>query len=260
MVVVNTRDDAAALYDALVLQEGGRGLKRGDALHLSASMCGAHRAKVLAEVRERLSQNQETILISTQVVEAGVDLDFDCVFRAFGPLDRIVQAGGRCNREGRLIEGRVVVFVASDGSLPPGEYRTATHLSRNALRRGVDLHDPGVWSGYFRSLYQAVDTDEAHIQAMRLQLDYPEVACKFRLISDDQQDVIVGYDNRARGLIARIKAEGELRRGDLKRLQPYTVGLYPKDFDKTQSDREEIAEGVWAWTGQYDEKKGLQID
>jgi CRISPR-associated endonuclease/helicase Cas3 len=84
MVVVNTRDDAAALFDAV----------GEDALHLSASMCGAHRKDVLAEVRGRLGQDQECLLISTQVVEAGVDLDFDCVFRAFGPLDAATGKGG----------------------------------------------------------------------------------------------------------------------------------------------------------------------
>jgi CRISPR-associated endonuclease/helicase Cas3 len=250
MAVVNTRVDAADLCD----QVGG------DALHLSASMCGAHRKDVLSEVRSRLAQDQACLLISTQVVEAGVDLDFDCVFRAFGPLDRIVQAAGRCNREGRLQEGRVVVFAASDGSLPPGEYRTATHLARNTLRRGIDLHDPGVWDRYFRRLYQGVDTDANHVQPLRSQFNYPEVARRFRLIDDGQQDVIVAYDNRARTLIARIRAEGELRRGDLKRLQPYAVGLYPRDFDKSAADREEIAEGVWVWNGQYDDKKGVIID
>jgi len=250
MAVVNTRVDAADLCD----QVGG------DALHLSASMCGAHRKDVLSEVRSRLAQDQACLLISTQVVEAGVDLDFDCVFRAFGPLDRIVQAAGRCNREGRLQEGRVVVFAASDGSLPPAEYRTATHLARNTLRRGIDLHDPGVWDRYFRRLYQGVDTDANHVQPLRSQFNYPEVARRFRLIDDGQQDVIVAYDNRARTLIARIRAEGELRRGDLKRLQPYAVGLYPRDFDKSAADREEIAEGVWVWNGQYDDKKGVIID
>jgi CRISPR-associated endonuclease/helicase Cas3 len=94
MAVVNTRTDAADLYDAV-----------GDvALHLSASMCPVHRTEVLTEVRRRLDRDQECLLISTQVVEAGVDLDFDTVFRAVGPLDRIVQAAGRCNREGRLTE------------------------------------------------------------------------------------------------------------------------------------------------------------
>jgi CRISPR-associated endonuclease/helicase Cas3 len=85
------------------------------------------------------------------------------------------------------------------------------------------------------------------------------VARRFRLIDDGQQDVIVAYDDGARTLIARIRDEGELRRGDLMRLQPFAVGLYPRDFDKSAADREEIAEGVWVWNGQYDEKKGVII-
>lgn len=249
MVVVNTRRDAGALIDAV----------GGDALHLSASMCGAHRRVVMREVRRRLNGDEPCVLVSTQVVEAGVDLDFDTVLRAFGPLDRIVQAAGRCNREGRLEEGRVVVFSPADGGLPPGEYRTGAHLAANMLRRGDDLHDTGIFREYFTRLYQGVPTDAEGIQPLRAQFDYPAVAERFRLVEDAQADVIVAYDDHARALVARIRSEGELRPGDLRRLQPYAVGLFPRDFEREEQNREEIAEGVWLWRGEYDSVRGIPL-
>jgi CRISPR-associated endonuclease/helicase Cas3 len=249
MAVVNTRADALTLYEAV----------GGDALHLSTSMCQAHRLVVLQDVRQRLSSVASCLLISTQLVEAGVDLDFDTVFRAYGPLDSIVQAAGRCNREGKLTEGRVVVFQPAEGTMPPGEYRTGSYMAANILRRDADLHDPGIFREYFQRLYQAVSTDAEGIQPLRLQFDYPEVAQRFRLVEDGQQDVIVEYDARARTLVDRIRFEGELQRGDFRRLQPYVVGLYPTDFERADGSREEIAEGVWAWTGDYDNKTGLLL-
>jgi CRISPR-associated endonuclease/helicase Cas3 len=194
------------------------------------------------------------------VVEAGVDLDFATVLRAFGPLDRIVQAAGRCNREGKLTEGRVVVYSPADGGLPPGEYRTGTHLAANTLRRrGSDLHDPGIFREYFTRLYQGVDTDAEGIQSLRAQFDYPAVAERFRLVEDAHADVIVEYDAHARALVGRIRSEGELRPGDLWRLQPYVVGLFPHQFEREAQNIEEIAEGVWLWRGEYDSVRGIPL-
>src|SRR5215211_3212072 len=252
MIVVNTRADARDLHMAATALDVR-------AEHLSASMCGAHRAEVLREVRRKLDAGEECRLISTQVIEAGVDVDFETVFSAFGPLDSIVQAAGRCNREGKLTEGRVVVFEPSEGGKLPGkDYSTATYTASNMLRRGTDLHDPSVFRSYFEKMYQ-LGTDEKGIQVLRKQFDYPEVAARFRIVDDAQQDVIIPYDDRARSLIERIRSEEELRPGDLRRLQRYTVGLYPKDFDKASPEREEIAEGLWLWTGRYADVRGLEM-
>ena len=250
MAVVNTRKDAQQLHE--VVGEA--------ALHLSAAMCQAHRIDVLREVRRRLAVGEGCLLVSTQVVEAGVDLDFDTVLRAFGPLDSVVQAAGRCNREGRLQAGRVVVFRPEAGTLPPGEYQTGTYQARNILRRGADLHDPAIFRSYFTRLYQGVGTDAAGIQDLRAQFDYPTVAAEFRIIEDARfADVIIEYDDEARALIDRIKEEGELRPGDLRKLQRYVVGLSRRDFEREQANTEEIVEGVFVWRGPYDDVRGLEL-
>lgn len=146
LAIVNTRADAVALLDAL---------DDPDALHLSTWMCGAHRRAVLDEVRRRLAQGEPCRLISTQVIEAGVDVDFPVVLRAMGPLDSIVQAAGRCNRNGRLAElGRVIVFQPEEGKLPPGSYRTGTDISHNFMQVAeFDFHDPAMYRRYFEDFY-----------------------------------------------------------------------------------------------------------
>ena len=91
------------------------------------------------------------------MVEAGVDIDFPMVLRAIGPMDSIIQAAGRCNREGRLDEGRVIVFQPESSRLPGGNYRTATGETAAMLNAGrSDLDDPAVVAEYFRRLYQSV--------------------------------------------------------------------------------------------------------
>ncbi len=257
LVVLNTRRDALSVLDAL-----------GDAraMHLSTLLCGAHRREVLREVRRRLREGEPCILVSTQVVEAGVDLDFPVVFRAIGPLDRIVQAAGRCNREGRMEGGgRVVIFRPEEGRTPPGEYRSAIDETERLLNREeVDLHDPGIFREYFARLYQDVSTDALGIQDLRRQLDYPGVAENFRLIPDDTTPVIVQYTERdahkeaerARTL-SRIEHERILQPGDHRRLQPYVVGLRTKEFEEAEGMTREIAEGVILWTGAYDPVRGI---
>ncbi len=261
MAVLNTRKDALALLAEL---EGE------PTLHLSTRLCGAHRRDVLEEVRGRLGAGEPCLLVATQVVEAGVDLDFPVVFRALGPLDRIAQAAGRCNREGTLPgKGRVVVFRPAEGTMPPGnEYRSGTDEARMMLENeDVDLHDPDVFRRYFRLLYGDVSLDAKGIQGLRGEFDYPEVASRFRLIDGVSVPVIVRYDgpnqeqNDTRDrTIERIRHTG-LWAGDHRVLQPYVVSLFEQEFERNRDWIEEVNEGVYVWHGEYDEElRGIELD
>jgi CRISPR-associated endonuclease/helicase Cas3 len=253
LIVLNTRKDALNVLDAIDSRE------EDSLYHLSTLLCGQHRREVLQTVRDRLKNNQPCILVSTQVVEAGVDLDFPLVYRAIAPLDRIVQAAGRCNREGKLDKGNVIVFQPEEGKVPPGEYRKAVDETIRLLKRNnLDWDDPSIFSEYFQSLYQGLETDSKEIQKYRTSLDYPEVAARFKLIPDDTNPVAIAYDDRATEIIQRIKKRG-LKSGDLKALQPYLVNLRSREFKQTEELREQIAAGIWVWNGNYDSIKGIAI-
>jgi CRISPR-associated endonuclease/helicase Cas3 len=259
LAVLNTKKDALALLEAL---------GDGDALHLSTLLCGAHRRHVIREVRRRLEIGEPCRLVSTQVIEAGVDLDFPMVLRALGPLDGIIQAAGRCNREGRLERGRVVVFQPEGGSLPPGAYRAAAGVTRSLVGNStLDPDDPSVPRQYFRRLYQTVDTDAEGIQPLRGALNYPEVGRRFRMIKDDTTSVVVAY-----GATDQQRTVGELvdqlRRGTpnarliLRRLQPYVVGVRTREAERHQQRGliEPVLPGLGEWLGAYDPILGLSGD
>ncbi len=258
LVVLNARKDALDVLDAL-------GDDRPGIFHLSTLLCGAHRRDVLEEVRCKLKAKEPCLLISTQVVEAGVDLDFPVLFRALGPLDRIVQAAGRCNREGKMPDGgKVFVFGLREGRMPRGEYASAFDQTEVLLKRRPDLHDPAVFQDYFSQLYQVVSTDREGIQELRGRCDYPEVARKFRMIEDDTTPVIVQYtekdsvrEHERVRMLDRIRGMGALLPGDHRRLQPYVVGLRSRELSQFESSTDELAEGVKLWIGSYDKLRGI---
>jgi CRISPR-associated endonuclease/helicase Cas3 len=256
LVILNTRKDALSVLDAVQAFIG----EPSEVFHLSTLLCGLHRRQVLEAVKLRLEQGQPCILVSTQVVEAGVDLDFPAVYRAIAPLDRIVQAAGRCNREGKLLEkGRVVIFNPEAGKIPPGEYRTAVDETAKRLRRAsLDLSDPSIFEGYFQAIYQGIPSDKHKIQPDRAALNYPRVAEKFKLIPDDTTSVVIQYDDRVRALLRRIEQRG-LFSSDHRELQPYLVSLRNYEFQQAASYREEIAPGLWVWRGSYDSVYGIGI-
>jgi CRISPR-associated endonuclease/helicase Cas3 len=252
LMILNTRKDALALLAALPVEDDEC------LFHLSTLLCGAHRRKVLAAVRSRLKAKLPCWLVSTQVVEAGVDLDFPAVYRALGPLDRIVQAAGRCNREGDEKKGRVVIFRPEEGGTPPGDYATAVAETDNLLKQHPNFDDPEIFRPYFEKLYQGIPTDKKEIQKVRSHLDYPETADRFELIPKDTQSVVINYDDCACKLLREIERQG-LKSYHHRALQPYLVNLRDREFKQAVEVRREIAPGIWVWEGGYDEIRGISL-
>ncbi len=293
LTVLNTKRDALAVLRAL-----------GDpqARHLSTLLCGEHRRAVLEEVKTALKQEREekkrgshgppVRLISTQVIEAGVDIDFPCVLRALGPLDRIIQAAGRCNREGRPdFLGEVFVFNPSEGASPPGNYLTALQEAGFMLAEGeVDFNDPEAATEFFTRFYSVLGAkgldrprkvvvnghpSEEPVQKSRAAFDYPLVARKMRLIDDDTSPVLVPY-HRGKFPQARLSKddynalvdtidERQTRKKSLGRalwreVQSLTVAIRTSDLAKLRVSpiyQPEDTQSLYVWLSPYDPIVGI---
>lgn len=185
--------------------------------HLSTNMCPAHRDKVLDEVRRRLRDGEPCRLVSTQCIEAGVDVDFPKVLRAWGPLEGIAQAAGRCNRNGRQVEGQVEVFVPDDAGrlYPDGAYERAAKVTEALLRelgdQALDINDEELYRRYYEMLYNLAAPEtlcREILEAGKLQ-HFPEVSRLYRLIDTDAINVLVPYDLDAyHALAAEVRDTG----------------------------------------------------
>jgi len=258
LAILNTKRDALAMLDAL---------DDPDALHLSTLLCGAHRGYTIAEVKRRLKEGTPCLLVSTQVVEAGVDVDFPLVMRALGPFDSIIQAAGRCNREGLLPgKGRVVVFASDGDHMPKGYYAIATEETRALLKVGqIDPDDPDDARAYFERLFATVNLDERDIQTLRKGLDYPEVAQRFKMIDDATESVVIttyGIEEEQEGVrdkLERLRRQDPDARRLLRQLQPYMVAIRTREAEayKRVGIIVSVLPGVGEWTGGYDAVRGL---
>lgn len=213
-------------------------------LHLSTNLCAGHRESVLKTVRERLTTNEPVRLVATQCVEAGVDLDFPAVMRAWGPLDAIIQAAGRCNREGRRSQfGRLRVFTPDDTGYPTDSYQQATQIAQMIYRRhhrtsGMKLDDPAFITAYYRELYDLAGVTQAHASREILKAvecgSFPDVANLYRLIKQDAINVLVPYVPQ-QTLFDSLQAQADntgLTGAWMRAARPLTVSLYrPKDAD-----------------------------
>lgn len=193
LCIVNLKRHAQTLWQAL---EGA-----DDVFHLSTNLCPLHRQAVLAEVRQRLKDGLPCRLIATQCIEAGVDVDFPVVYRAFAPLDAIIQAAGRCNREGKLDSGQTFVFMPDcEGWLyPDGTYQQAANVTeslKNELGEHFDLYDPKVIEQYYRRLYTVAAPEQSakDLYGAIQELSFPDVARQFRLIKSDMINIVVPFD------------------------------------------------------------------
>lgn len=235
LAIVGSRAHAQALFAAIREQPG--------AAHLSTLMCARHRREVLAMARARLAAGEPVRIVSTSLIEAGVDISFPEVWRAVSGLDSIAQAAGRCNRNGLLAEGRVVVFEPAEARVPHAleQFWQAT---REVLRHHAgDLLAPEAITAYFQALYAqretgnptALDATPVEDQPGVLPAlarhaksgDFPfrTIGEAFRLIDQEMPPVLVPYGDEAKGLLAALTA-AERPTGRLMRaLQPYVVTI-----------------------------------
>jgi CRISPR-associated endonuclease/helicase Cas3 len=274
LIVVGRRRDARELHARM--PEGSR--------HLSALMCGAHRSLVIAEIRAALQARRTNPdlppvrVVSTQLIEAGVDLDFPVVYRALAGLDSIAQAAGRCNREGLLERGQVHVFVPPEPA-PAGLLRMAEQATIGVLDgwSGKPL-DRSLFRPYFERLYRSADLDAKDIAGL-LKIDRESFGCvglrraadAFKLIDNEEtgyRSVYVPYRHPDKpkafeALIGSLRKDGPAR-WLLRKLQRYAVSLPGYQFRALldRRDIEEITPGLFVLRSeaQYDAVLGLLID
>jgi CRISPR-associated helicase Cas3/CRISPR-associated endonuclease Cas3-HD len=217
------------------------------ALHLSTNLCPSHRRDVLDTVCNRLLNKEPVHLVATQCIEAGVDVDFPVVYRAYAPLEAIIQASGRCNREGRQEKfGQFHVFQplieGNENEFPDDYYKQAAQITKMLFRRhGADkmlLDNPDFITAYYRELYD-INKPEAMQRTQRL-LEYvmagsfPDIAKEYRLIKQDAINVLVPYQPHIEAF-NRLNDEGNkvgMTAEWIRRARPLTVSIYrPKPDD-----------------------------
>lgn len=237
LCVVNTKRHAAKLFSALHAA--------GPVWHLSATMCPEHRSEKLNEIKQLLLDPAEPLcrLVSTQLIEAGVDIDFPVVYRAAAGLDSIAQAAGRCNREGLQDQGSVFVFDAEQPP-PPGHLWQTAETARELLTLHDDLLSLDAMEHFFRLHYWKSKANwDRHdiLNCFKLGKNYEPIcdfrtaAEKFRLIPDATQPVIIPYGEQGKELVETLRADPFTSRDLRRKLQRFTVALRQRQWDDLRS-------------------------
>jgi CRISPR-associated helicase Cas3/CRISPR-associated endonuclease Cas3-HD len=261
LCIVSTRNHAQTLFQMLKDETG--------VFHLSTLMCPAHRSKVLETIRERLKARQPCRVISTSLVEAGVDLDFPVVYRALAGIDSLVQAAGRCNREKELDCGQVIVFEPEEAYVPKrAAFQRPREITRLLARQFDDLSAPEAIQTYFELLYQTDNLDAKEMVnrfedgARSLCFPFAEAAQEFRLIEESTRSVLAPLDERARELAEQLRF-GLRSRALLRRAQQYIVSVYPYEYEALLRcgalEPLDEALAVLADVLQYDPRQGLKV-
>jgi CRISPR-associated endonuclease/helicase Cas3 len=232
LCIVNTRRHAQTLYEMVK--------SSGDAYHLSALMCPAHRSKRLAEIRQRLKDGLPCRVISSQVVEAGVDIDFPVVYRSLAGLDSIAQAAGRCNREGKLDSGKVYIFKPVE-PIRAGFFRQTAQTAEEVIRRYPrDILGLKAVEEYFKTYYWSQGEERLDEKNILTQLKTGEktgwfpfrtISESFQFIENNTRPIIIPWDEDAKKLIDQIRYSDSPGRF-IRKLQKYTVSIHPFVWQK----------------------------
>lgn len=260
LCIVNTRRDAKELYERLP--------QEGVTLHLSKMMCPAHICETIEHIKMALKDNSNEIIrvVSTQLIEAGVDIDFPVVFRQEAGLDSVLQAAGRCNREGKKGICTTYVFsLAKEHNLPKGGMKDGNN-ARLSLGKSSDWFAPETMNSYFRQLYCRNDNfdkkDMKHYLYDVKNMGFASAAKHFQLIEDTGKTVVVCWKDGSE-LVQELLQNGPSYQL-MTKISKYCVNIYQRDFEALckMGVVSEKKEGLFVvdYAQQYDERIGLRID
>ena len=221
LCIVNTKKAAQMIYKELQ----GEGI-----YHLSTSMYPKHRKRVLKRIRERLKNNEKCIVISTSLVEAGVDLDFATVYRQIAGLDSMIQAAGRCNREGKreLSESMVYIFDLEESYSVPNQ-RQQIDVSKGILQDYTDIADLKAIHDYFTRLYHyrgtSLDKKKIMDEFQKMECNFAEVAKEFKLIEENTKTIFINREPEADELLQELRIKG-VTRERMRKAGQYCIQIY----------------------------------
>ncbi|MCF0175302.1 MAG: CRISPR-associated helicase Cas3' [Bacteroidales bacterium] len=251
LVVCNTKKKALSLFNELKENQSFR------TIHLSTNMCPAHRKTIIREIKASLANSEKLIVCSTQLIEAGVDIDFPVVFRELAPWEAIIQSAGRCNREGTLDKGKVFLFQLKDNGQPSRQYETFSKHARLCYQNNeYQLYNAEFYAEYYRQILNLY-VPKNDITDDRKDLKFEDVAGKYRIIDSEAKALFVyKYDDESKKLFHEIKDKEFLSRQDYQRISQYCVNV-PDKYIKDNKDKIRETAGVLVWHGAYDKVTGL---
>ena len=262
LCIVNTKKRAQRIYKQLE----GEGV-----YHLSTSMYPKHRRRILREIRERLQKNKKCILISTSLVEAGVDLDFQSVYRELAGVDSMIQAAGRCNREGLRPEKESKVYIFQfEGKENVLGQRQQIDVAKSVITDNRDISDMESITQYFEMLYHikgdSLDKKKILDEFQNKRYNFAKVGKEFKLIEQNTKTIFINYETEANETLCLLKERGFTRSG-MRKASQYCITVYENEFNKLYGigSIQPISEDIEDFyelrdKEKYTEKIGLELE
>jgi CRISPR-associated endonuclease/helicase Cas3 len=233
--------------------------------HLSTTMCPSHRKEVIKNIRADLVEKRTILVASTQLIEAGVDFDFPVVFRAMAPLESLIQAAGRCNRENKLGKsgGKVFLFKILDGGMPDKTYAACAAHAEEFLSPDMgQLYDYRAFNKYYSQVVNLyVDPDRYKINTARGKFNFQTVNDSYYIIRDQTKPLLVyHFSDESRRLFHSIEHKDFLSREDYRKMQAYTVQVYGHFLIQNVKMCKLMPQGFNVWYGNYDSATGISVE
>lgn len=221
LCIVNTKRLAQEIY---------KELKGEGVFHLSTSMYPKHRKRVLENVKRRLNSGEKCILVSTSLIEAGVDLDFHSVYRQIAGIDSMIQAAGRCNREGKRDKSESIVYIFDFlGTKIMNKQQMQIDTAKGILKDYENIAETDAIEDYFLRLYhyQGTGLDKKNIMSefQNMEYNFAKVGREFRLIEQEMKMIYITKDPEAEELLQEIKIKG-MSRERMRKAGQYCVQIY----------------------------------